>query len=81
LITSALDDNIILIIIYKYGEILSTKFLWDVLELKHYLNEGNDAKDIALENDNIFDCETEEAMIGDECVFVTETCDDESTSI
>ena len=30
LITSALDDNIILSIIYEYGEILSTKFLWDV---------------------------------------------------
>ena len=30
LIKSALHDNIILSIIYEYGEILSTKFLWDV---------------------------------------------------
>lgn len=81
LITSAIDDNIIRNIIYEYGEILSTKFLWDVLEMKYCLNEGNDAKDIAFENDPIFDYGTEDAMMGDECVFVTKTCDDENTSV
>jgi len=80
-ITFSLDDNIILSIIYEYGEILSAKFLWDVLEMKYCLNEGNYVEDISLENDPIFDCETEDAMMGDECVFVTETCDDENTSI
>ena len=81
LITSAVDGNIILSIIYEYGEIPSTTFLWDVLEMKYYLNEGNDVEDIALDNDPIFDCETEDEMMGDECVFVIETCNDEKTSI
>jgi len=81
LITFALDDNIILNIIYEYGEVFSEKFLWDVLEMKYCLNEGNYVEDIAFENDPIFDCEIEDAMMGDECVFVTETCDDENTSI
>lgn len=45
------------------------------------LNKGNETGDIALENDPLFDCENEDAMMGDECVFVTETCDDENTSI
>jgi len=49
--------------------------------MKHCLNERNDAEDIVLENDPIFDCEIEDAMLGDECVSVTETCDDENTSI
>ena len=35
LITSALDDSIILSIIYEHGEILSTKLLWDILEMKY----------------------------------------------
>lgn len=81
LITSEVDDNIIFSIIYEYEEILSTKFLRDVLEMKYCLNEGNDAGDIALENDPIFDCETKDAIMGDECVPVTEICDDENTSI
>ena len=81
LITSAVDDNIIFNIIYEYGEISSTKFLWDVLEMKHCLNKGNDATDIALDNDPIFDCETEDAVMGDKCVSVIETCNDENTSI
>lgn len=81
LITSAVDDNIILSVIYEYGEIPSTKFLWDVLEMKHSLKEGNDAEDIALDNDPIFGCETEDAMMGDECVSVIETCNDENTCI
>ena len=81
LITFALDDNIILNIIYEYGEVIIAKFLCDVLEMKYYLNEGNDVEDIALENDPIFDYETKYAMMGDECVSVTETCDDENTSI
>lgn len=42
---------------------------------------GNDDGDIALENDPIFDCETEDAIMGDECVPITEICDDENTSI
>lgn len=70
LVTSAVDDNIILSIIYEYGEIPSTKFLWDVLEMKYCLNEGNDAEDISFDNDPIFDCETEDAIMGDECVSV-----------
>jgi len=49
--------------------------------MKYCLNESNDAEDIALKNDPILDCETENAMIGDECIPVTETCDDENTSI
>ena len=49
--------------------------------MKHCLNERNDAEDIVLENDPIFDCEIEDAMLGDECVSVTETCDDENTFI
>lgn len=81
LITSAVDDNIIFSIIYEYGEIPSTKFLWDVLEMKNCLNKGNDATDIALDNDPVFYCETEDAMMGDACVSVIETCNDENTSI
>lgn len=49
--------------------------------MKYCLNEGNAAGDIALENDPIFDCETEDEIMGDECVPVTEICDDENTSI
>lgn len=49
--------------------------------MKYYVNEGNDAKSISLKNDPIFDCETKDEMMGDECVSVTETCDDENTSI
>lgn len=49
--------------------------------MKYCLNEGNDAKDIALDNDPIFDCKTKDAMMGDECVCVIEICDDENTSI
>lgn len=49
--------------------------------MKHCLNEGNDVEDIALQNDPIFDCETEDAMMGNECVPVTETFFNENTSI
>lgn len=49
--------------------------------MKYCLNEGNDVEDISLENDPIFDYGVEDAMMGDECVSLTETCDDENTSI
>ena len=49
--------------------------------MKYCLNEGNDAEYISLDNDPIFDCETEDAMMGDACVSVIETCNDENTSI
>ena len=93
LIKIALDENILFNILHEYGEIQSAKVLWDILEMKYNLNEGENDEFIALENDDcasslITDSETKDdnvkyAMMDDEFVPVIDikTCDDEVTTI
>jgi hypothetical protein len=51
-IISALDENILSSILCEFGEILSAKIFWDILEMKRWSENVEVHDDIVVENDD-----------------------------